>query len=478
MSDYARQQVSTPDQDVVSANPILSAASSFASGLMSPVGALGMQGLMGNSGVSGLLSGVGGGLSGIGTGLPGLGGLFGGDEESEGGWGPLGAAGEWLGNKAGEAMDWGRGAWDTVSGAASGAANWVGDKVSGAADWAGEQWSSAKDWAGGAWDSAKSWAGDKLDSAKQFGSDLWNGLGQEGFGGLFDPVGMMDRQAAQRELADRFDVVPDDFVGPRLPNQVTQAEFEKVAHTYSDIRLGRSDVEFNTEGLSEEEAAAFRSGSMNDLASIMQTEHGRQLVSDLAYNQKDHKTTLSPLFQKDSAGNYDPTKGLDTTNGFASAEDKSKAYMGSDGVTAGEGTNSRVRYNPGVNAGPPDGIDAWLPFRSDVLLYHELVHSRDHTLGTLAQGKDSATGENLREQRAAGLGAYKDEFISENAYRRDRRLIAAGGTGTRDGDATMPDRTSYFYHTAPAPAPGGGASTGSGSPGVAHDPHGHDHDDD
>ena len=45
----------------------------------------------------------------------------------------------------------------------------------------------------------------------QLASDLGHGIGQEGLMGLLDPVGMMDRQQAQRDLANRFDVVPDDF---------------------------------------------------------------------------------------------------------------------------------------------------------------------------------------------------------------------------------------------------------------------------
>ena len=307
---------------------------------------------------------------------------------------------------------------------------------------------------------------DALDTA----GELWD---REGIDAILDPVGALDRRNASQELSDRFDVVPDDFVGPRLPNQLTQAEYDQVVHTYSDIRLGRSDFEFNTDGLSDEDAEAFRQGSLDDLVSIMQTDHGRQLVGDLAYNENDHTTTLSPLFQKDSSGDYDPDLGLDNTNGFASPDCRDDTWINADG-TPGDGTDSRVRYNHGETISPVGATDDWLPWRSDVLLYHELVHSHDHTHGTMVRGNDSSTGERLREQRATGIGAYENEYMSENAYRRDRQLIAAGGVGVRDGDADMPHRNSYFYHT--APATGSGSGSGSGSPGTVHDPHeGHNH---
>ena len=430
MPGYQHQQ--TPQQASESeSGGLLDSVLPLVAGPLSGVGAWGMQGLLGNGGVQDLLNTGGGLLDTAGSGL------------------------DWLGDKVNQGTDW------------------LGDKVTQGSDWLGDQWEGAKSWGGEKLDAAGEWLNNKIDPIKEWGSDWMDGIDQEGLGAVFDPTGAVDRQRAQEELADRFSVVPDDFVGPRLPNQVTQAEYEQIAHTYSDIRMGRSDFEFNTEGLSDEDAEAFRQGSMNDLASIMQTEHGRTLINDLAYNENDHQTTLSPLYKKDGSNNYDPSLGLDNTNGFASPADRSKTWLNADG-TAGEGSDSRVRYNPGQTISPVGATDDWLPWRSDVLLYHELTHSRDHTMGTLVDGQDSVTGENLREQRATGLGAYADETISENAYRRDRQLIAAGGVGARDGDADMPHRDSYFYHTAPAAAPG---STGPGSPGTARDPHGdHDHD--
>lgn len=54
-----------------------------------------------------------------------------------------------------------------------------------------------------------------------------------GIGGLLDPSGMLDRQQAQRDLAGRFQVLPDDFVGPRRDNQVSQEEYQRIARARS-----------------------------------------------------------------------------------------------------------------------------------------------------------------------------------------------------------------------------------------------------
>lgn len=420
------QQEETPSQDTQQSSGGGFDPLSLATGMMNPLAGAGLQGVIGNSGVIGMLPQLG-----------------------DGG---------------------GAGLMDTLGSAGS----WIGDKLGQARDWAGEKWDGAKQWAGDKLDGAKDWLGNKADGVKGWWNDYTSGVQKEGWTSIFDPVGTVDRQRAGQELSDRFSVVPNDFVGPRQPNQVTQEEYDKIVKNYSDIRLGRTDINFNTDGLSEEDAAKYKSGAMNDLASIMQTTHGRDLIDKLAHNEKGHQTTLSPLFKQNASKNYDPSLGLDNTNGFASAEDASKASLKADG-TANDGTNSRVRYNPGQSITPEGAIDKWLPFRSDVLLYHELVHSMDQTGGTLANGTDSATGEKLREQRAAGLGVYANETISENAYRRDRLAIANSGVGVRDGDATMPHRTSYFYHKAPKAAPGSGTPA-PGSPGTEHD--WHDHDDD
>jgi hypothetical protein len=330
-----------------------------------------------------------------------------------------------------------------------------------------------------------------LASAGQFLGDWGRGIDQEGIGGVFDPFGAVDRQEAQRELADRFQIVGEGEGGD-AENQVSQEEYQELARTYSNIRMGRSDIEFNTEGLEGEEADAFREGMMNDLASIMQTEGGRSMIGQLSDNEDDHTTTLSPLFNKNDENEYDASLGRNYDNGFAQADNIRDAYR-VDADTAGEGTDSRVRINPGTEIAPGDADldqDRWLPWRSDVLLYHELVHSMEHTSGTMERGNVGADAggvrnvegddesdpwdarQNRREHRAAGIGNYADEAISENAYRAARREIGANGFGERGGDDDMADRDTYAYHQRTA-----GSSGDGGDPG-ARPAHPHQHDDD
>lgn len=324
----------------------------------------------------------------------------------------------------------------------------------------------------------------------QSAGDLSRGLRQEGLGALLDPSGAIDRQKAQRELAGMFNVVDPKDRKPgekAAENTVSPEEFQKIARQYSDIRMDRTDIKFNTEGLDDKEGAKYQQESMHDLASIMQTTGGRDLIGKLAQNEKHHTTTISPLFKTNKDGDYDAKEGRDNTNGYAAPDgDGDKAYR-KDGKD-GDGVNSRVRINPGMGPIAPADADLtkdkWLPWRSDVLLYHELVHSMDQTYGTMDPTTAGNDGDGVKydrnvdrsEHRAAGLGKYKDEKISENAYRAARRDIAnhSNNTGVRDGDATMPDRDTYFYHAKPAPAP-----TGGGSPGTMRgDPHQHLHDHD
>ena len=339
-----------------------------------------------------------------------------------------------------------------------------------------------------------------LGGMMQSVGDFSRGLRQEGLSALLDPAGAVDRQRAQRELAGMFNVMrPEDMVcrpgqpdGPSAENTVTPEQFQQIARQYSDIRMGRTDIQLNTDGLSEGDATAYRRDTMHDLASIMQTNGGRQLIQGLSHNDKHHTTTISPLFRTNADGDYDASLGRDNTNGYAAPDgDGDLAYRNADG-TSGAGVNSRVRINPGQGPIAPADADLtqdrWLPWRSDVLLYHELVHSLDQTRGTMdpnqagddGDGVAYDTGVDRSEHRAAGLGIYKNEAISENAYRSARRDIAAhsGNVGVRAGDATMPYRDTYFYHAQPAPAPDAAASPGTRrrDPHGAHDHHGdHDH---
>jgi hypothetical protein len=288
--------------------------------------------------------------------------------------------------------------------------------------------------------------------------DIGNGLSQEGVGFLADPAGAMDRQAAQRELAGRFQVVPDDFVGPRLPNQVTQSEYQQVARTYSDIRLGRGDLTIDTSERTPDEAADYRAGAMNDIADLLQTQTGRTELQGLSNNEATdaagntiHRhTTLSALHQDANGDNDRSNDGnapIDTTNGFADPVNFADSQTRPDAngnMVNGPGSDVVVRYNPGVTINTT---------RSDVILAHELRHTMDETHGGLdattvaaTDGVPADTGNFMRwEHQAAGLGIHANEPVNENHYRAERAMIGATGTGdaVQPGDVNMPQRTSY-----------------------------------
>jgi Domain of unknown function (DUF4157)/Effector protein len=342
---------------------------------------------------------------------------------------------------------------------------------------------------------------------------------------MTDLSGAVDRQRAQSELADRFTVNSDPTAIPAgaAGNVVSQEEYQRIARTYSDIRLGRGDLTIDSSSISSDSAATsygmteeqYRASAMNDIASLMQTRSGRAEVTQLSNNplvddsgnarhsfmgfelpqmsgdldgvigdDPAHRhTTMQPLLNADGTA--------DNTNGYASAASSADGNRNADG-SRGAGSDSTMTYNPGATIAPADrdpSQDPWLPWRSDVLLAHEFRHSLDQTQGTfdssIVQASDGvafdADGHLKRgEHAASGLGIYADPTtnpISENRYRAERRDIAAGGVGVRDGDVGMADRTTYYYHDLPSPAP----TPGSGSPGamplsLPRDPHGHDDD--
>jgi hypothetical protein len=301
-----------------------------------------------------------------------------------------------------------------------------------------------------------------LATLGQEAGDFTHGLEQEGLAGLLDPSGMMDRQAAQRELASRFSVVPNDFIGPRLPNQVTQSEYENVAREYSDIRTGRGDLTIDTSERTPDEAKKYRDGAMNDIADLLQTNTGRAEIAGLSNNTaKDaagkeiHRhTTLAALHQdsnNDGDRSNDGDAPIDTTNGFAdpvSMADSEQRADAAGKMVNGPGSDVVVRYNPGVTINTT---------RSDVILSHELRHTMDETHGamdpTLVQASDGVAADagwptnplHRFEHQAAGLGLYANQAVNENHYRAERAEIGATETGAavQPGDVNMPQRQSY-----------------------------------
>ena len=355
-----------------------------------------------------------------------------------------------------------------------------------------------------------SWAGGQARAGWDAGSghlshvqgDVDSAIRQEGLARVFlDPWGARDRQRAQRELADRFQVLPADFIGPRLPNQLDEKEYARVAEIYSDIRLGRGDLTIDASAhKTPEERRAYEQGTLRDIAALMQTAGGRHLVSALHDNtlrdeagQERHglfgtplpfgtslhrHATLVPLLRPDGSP--------ETDNGYSAADGPGEARQvrGDHSLgAAGPGSDAHIRYNPGVGIGRAyptlTATNPWLAeMRSDILLSHELNHALWQTQGMVdnrpvratdnpqnpndaAMAYDASSadqnGKPLRrvEHQAVGLGLYADQDMTENRYRAERRDLATWqGRGQLPGDPTLHPRDAYTPRTGPvAPAP-------------------------
>lgn len=279
--------------------------------------------------------------------------------------------------------------------------------------------------------------------------DLGRGLAQEGLAGIGDLVGMLDRQSAQRELAEKFEILSDEELAKRTGaagNVVSQKEFQDIARTYSDIRLDRTDIDIDSSTISDpEKAAAFEKDTMGDIGNLLQTPSGRRLIGQLAHQYDDHKTTIQ--LNTDAAGN------ADTSNAEAGGDPR---RSGSDHDYVGK--DALVKYVPGDDGGiqQPAHPQAWMPMRSDITLFHELVHGLHATEGNIAQGnlqaKEGAKKIDVDEMRmeyqAVGLGLFHEEELTENAYRAERAAIGAGiGARTTGGvaDQDVVQRDQYLW---------------------------------
>jgi hypothetical protein len=185
-------------------------------------------------------------------------------------------------------------------------------------------------------------------------------------------------------------------------NMVSQEDFDAISKTFAQVMLGQGHLKIDTAGLDEKGTAEYRAKMFEDLGSIMQTKSGRAMVSQLVAGPNEHDTVLKPRFK-----NGDPSHGLDTENGEAEEKDTANA------VLKGRGSDTDVTVNPGAFVSNPNAADKWLPMRSDVLLYHEMVHALDQTRGTLrlddiVGGQDG--GHHECEHAAVGLGEFEKSW--------------------------------------------------------------------
>lgn len=332
--------------------------------------------------------------------------------------------------------------------------------------------------------------------------DMGRGLKQEGLSGLLDPTGMLDRQRAQRELSDRFQVVPDNFKGPRASNQVSEAEYERIAHTFSDIRMGRGDLTIDSSDFSPfagKDRKAWKQGIESNIADMMMTQGGRDQITGLSNNvtrnddgtarrslwglgpEVHHHTTVKPFFgasdgvdaqgrpkwkdpgwlgRNASTLRYD--NATTTPQGSGAERDPTTSARGT-------GTDSVININPGSILG----------LRSDVVMDHEMQHALNQTQGTNAPrtsvfGSGVDTGVRNSERQAVGLRRsdttdgrdYAGDPVGapENVYREQRntlgdRFLPRTNYSSLPGEApaTMPDadfqKTWHDYKTGPDISP-------------------------
>lgn len=277
--------------------------------------------------------------------------------------------------------------------------------------------------------------------------DIGRGISQEGIGGVLDPLGMLDRQQAQRDLSNRFEVLDDDFVGPRQHNQVSQAEYEEIARTYSNIRMGRGDLTMDSSSLDDDtDRQEWEDGMMNSVADMMMTTSGRRQVMGISNNtlvddagnarldddgDEIHRhTTMRPDLEDDGS--------LVTDNagvGRAGSNSNDEAFyqLDDEGNISGRGmgTDANLFINPNLQV---DDCN-----RTDVVLAHEMQHVQNRTQGTMVPGDHVSTQGELdspddafraRERQAVGLptpfsGHYPGDAdgCTENTYREERNQL-------------------------------------------------------
>ncbi len=235
-----------------------------------------------------------------------------------------------------------------------------------------------------------------------------------------DYEGQMDRVKAEMELADKFEIVDDDFMGPKKPNQISQEEFERVAGTYSDIQKGNTNLQFDTTNMDDKKSADFKSKVMGDMSNILTTSSGRDLLTQLAYGTNPNN------------GNAYTTTLVDNVIPCGAAT----SFLDIDDQSNGVGLDQSVKYLPGVDKKLSQcDIDYesadFNHMTSDTTLFHELTHALHVRDGAIPTGNVGAAQSTIaadddidqEEYNTVGLGTAANNPITENAYRAEREIV-------------------------------------------------------
>ena len=194
-----------------------------------------------------------------------------------------------------------------------------------------------------------------------------------------------------------FDIYPDDFIGP-LPTSVRNAESWPVKQADFDNLVTRlTEVKNNASNLIITGTDPFKTGTMLDLAWLMTSGVGQDLVREI--QESAHTVTI----QQGAGGN--------ATSYSPDADSYERPISPPE---AGPGANVTVKYNPNILF-IKDGSLAWHHRPPAIGLAHEMVHAWTGIYGMRAL-YDTA-GVKRRELQATGLGEFATARISENRFR-------------------------------------------------------------
>lgn len=284
---------------------------------------------------------------------------------------------------------------------------------------------------------------------------------------------VVQRREAAKELARDFEIVPSNFVGPRLPNQVTADEMHQIVLLYDSIRRQTGDFIIDGDELDPMRADAWREDMLREVRALLQTSNGRDLLLRLNDNvigddkntgeEIRRRTTVKPMFADANGDHKQDGKdagyynALDYENAVTSDEgDWKDPILRMDG-TPGPGCDQLIRMNGGayvLSGAYSDPFER--PGATGMTLMHEGKHAYDSTRGRdnlryidPSDGVPWDVGILEREHEAVGLGRHRNDRMTENAWRAEQELIKAAGRFSEANDGVTTPRPHHHHRKGP-----------------------------
>ena len=258
----------------------------------------------------------------------------------------------------------------------------------------------------------------------------------------------MPTQVKQR-LLTLFQFVPDIAFCKIMPNFISITEFEEVVSVLDDIYNNKSNLVISPQ-LSQpshsyddgEEASLkeeLKMETLQDLAKISQTSQGRNLLKRISREEQElgvkNTVIIKPsdaLVAPDAAPLIKPTKESDYKK-------KQRAYVNYSPSKVLTDPTNHADLQPYRDA---QGANPWIILgRSDVALFHELVHTHHIQRGEFLPKTDIMTrgdspsadpidipGEggkpvSKEEYKTVGIAPYQNEEFTDRKYRSERRAL-------------------------------------------------------